>query len=112
VTDGPAGTLWNYTAQVRENTRLPLNPRTPLLPNPEIGFVGRARRDGDEQRYATPWTETVQLDAIIPAEGPQPPRSWSVNAVGLTPAATHAALLAAAEELRQQIRDERASWTP
>jgi len=105
------GTLWNYTATAYENTRLPLNPRTPLLPNPDIGFVGRARRDGDEQRYATPWTEIRQLDPIIPEESPQPPRQWSVNAVGLTPAATHAALLAAVEELRQRIREERASWS-
>jgi hypothetical protein len=107
-----AGTLWNYTTAAYENTRLPLNPRAPLLPNPHIGFVSRARRDGDEQRYGTPWTETRQLDPIIPEEGPQPPRSWSVNAVGLTPAATHAALLAAVDELRQRIRGERASWSP
>jgi hypothetical protein len=105
------GTLWDYATQVRENTRLPRDRKHSLRPNPDISFAGRPRRPGDEEHYATPWTETVELDPMIPEEEPYQPRTWSINAVGLTPAAAHAALLAAVEELRQRLREESASWT-
>jgi hypothetical protein len=103
----PMGDVWKYGTQVTANPNYPgWRTKEPLLPGSDNWFVGRARQDGDEGRYATPVVEVAELEQIVPEEGPYPPRSWAITAIGLTHSAAKGALETAVGELRDRLRRE------
>ena len=99
--------VWKYGTQVTANPNYP-SPRTkqPLLSARDDWFVGRARQDGDENRFATPVVEVTELEPIVPEESPWPPRSWAITAIGLTHRDARAALETAVDQLRDQLKQQ------